>query len=98
MNLMRIGQQLASRGHQFTLLLSAQEQYSRYVLENRLTGNTKLLIYEGDPDFVLLGKRREDRKQPKSARDPAQVGTGFMLAHFLQWCLGSARLSELSQL
>ena len=66
MNLLRIGQQLASRGHQFTLLLSAQEQYSRYVLETRLTGNTKLLIYEGDP---------EDRKQPKAARDPAQVGT-----------------------
>lgn len=73
MNILRIGQQLASRGHTFTLLLSAQEHYSHSVLDRRLSENVRILLYEGDPTFKILGKRPEDKKQPKAARDPAQV-------------------------
>ena len=73
MNVLRLGQQLALRDHTFTLLLSAQEQYSQSLLTQRLTGNTSLLLYKGDPEFALLSKRPEDKKQPNAARDPAQV-------------------------
>ena len=73
MNVLRLGQQLAGRGHSFTLLLSAQEHYSQALLTQRLTGNTSLLLYKGDPDFALLSKRPEDKNKPNAARDPAQV-------------------------
>ena len=70
---MKIGQQLAeTHGHRFTLLLSKQETYSLQALRPRLSKNTTILLYDGDPEFVMFGKRAED-KDPKTGRDPVKV-------------------------
>ena len=82
MNVLRVGQQLASRGHNFTFVLSEQEQHGRSVLEKIQSRDTTLLTYTGDSHFTMLGKRPKDQKQPKAARDPAQVGPGNSSTRF----------------
>ena len=76
----RIGSQLASRGHDFTLLLSSADQKSRQQLENSIGigRNMQILQYTGDPHFKAFQQATD--ASLKASRDPTKV----------QFCRGSS--------
>ena len=71
MNIMKIGETLAQRGHSFTLLMSAADQLSLQRLRPRQTERVKILEYPGAVNFRPFQKF--DDAELHASRDPTKV-------------------------
>ena len=65
--MLRVGQELAARGHNFTMLVSAADEITRNLLESRTFPGLKLIMFDGPP---FIGSREWFTTIP---RDPRQA-------------------------
>ena len=67
MNLLRVGQELSERGHDFTFLLSEYDTIGQGIVESRRFPGLKVIKFDGPPG---MGSAEWERDLP---RDPFQV-------------------------